>query len=218
MTYPCLLADLTDSLPEEAKTFLETPLGMGAIVLALGLVVYGLAFVSGRMWRGLFAAAPKSSDHNLLERVGEYPPPPGKPGPRQLTVEGVPVRVRLVVVAPVGKSRPIDPESVNDLVNNVIRGLKDMMQRDKPRVRVWPPQLSNTGFAPTFHRMTETPEDDEEPSQWVRVAGPANSAGRPILLGLALLADDPNELGKLTVGPERWAETVRVQSLGERGQ
>src|SRR5262245_30831952 len=102
MSYPGpLWSDFTELLPEEVRTFLETPLGLGAVVLALGAVVYCLAFVSGRVWRGLFAVAPKAPEHNLRERVGEYPPPPGQPGPRQLTVEGVPVRVRLVVVAPV---------------------------------------------------------------------------------------------------------------------
>jgi hypothetical protein len=216
MTCPLLLlGQLPDApaLPEEARTFLESPLGIAAIVLGAGVVVYFLAFMSGRFWASLFGAAPKSPEHNLLERVGEYPNPPGRPGPRQLTVEGVAVRVRLIVVAPVGKNRPIDAEGVNDLVNQVIRGMKEVIERDRPRVRIWPPQLSNTGFAPTFHRLTETPDADEEPSQWVLVAGPASAAGKPILLGMALLADEPNELGKLIVSPERWAETLRVQAI-----
>jgi hypothetical protein len=215
MTCPwILMADLRDSIPEEARSFLESPLGIGAMVLGLVLAVFCVAFITGRIWRGLFGKErAKSPEQGLLERVGEYPPPPGQPGPRRVTVEGVPARVRLVVVAPVGRNRLIDPETVSDLVNGVIRGMQEIMQRDKPRVRVWPPQLSNAGFAPTFHRLTEIPEKEREPSRWVLVAGPAFSAGQPILLGLALLADQQNQLGKLIVSPERWAETVRVQSI-----
>src|SRR4051794_4451856 len=78
MTHAYLLLAQADALPAEVKNFLETPLGMGAIVFALGVGVYFLAFVSGRVWRGLFAEAPKAPEHNLLERVGEYPHPPGK--------------------------------------------------------------------------------------------------------------------------------------------
>ncbi len=208
-----LLSDLTESLPEPIREQLQTPLGLGAVVLVGVIVIFILAHFSGRLWFAMFGPAPKGPEDHLKERLGEYPPAPGVPGPRRLTVEGVLGRVRLIVVAPVGKSRPIDHDQVNDLLNNVIRGLKEIIQKDKPRIRVWGPQLSNTGFAPTFHRLTETPDGESESSQWVLVAGPASAAGQPILLGLAVLADEANELGKLTLEPGLWAETVRVQTL-----
>ncbi len=210
-----LLSDVTETPLESIREQLQTPLGMGAAVLVSAIVIFILAHFSGRLWYSMFGPPPKAPEDNLKERLVEYPPAPGKPGPRRLTVEGLPVRVRLIVVAPVGRSRPIDPESVNDLLNNVVRGLKEIIQKDKPRIRVWGPQLSNTGFAPIFHRLAETQTEDGEASHWVLVAGPASAAGQPILLGLAVHADEANELGKLTVSAERWAETVRVQTIEE---
>src|SRR5262249_62346649 len=118
----------------------------------------------------------------------EFPPRPGAPGPRMLTVAGVAVRFRLVVVAPVGRHGPIGVDDADELVDQVVRGMKEIVQRDRPRIRLWSPQLSKTGFAQVFHRLTLTPDEEGQPSVWVRVAGPANAQGRPILLGLGLLA------------------------------
>jgi hypothetical protein len=208
-----LVADLPDIPDAEAvRGFLETPLGIASIVLGLGIVVFVLAHFSGRMFAGILGPAPKNPEKGLGENLVEYPPPP-KLGARQLTINGVPVRLRLVVVAPVGRSREIDRDGVNDLVNGVVRGLKEIILQDKPRVKFWPPQLSNEGFAPTFHRLAETPDEEGEPSCWVLVAGPANSAGRPILLGLACLASEANELGKIILTVDDWTETIRVQTV-----
>ena len=210
-----MLADLTESLPEPIREHLQTPLGIGAALLVLGILVFILAHFSGKLWGAMFGAPPKGPQDSMVERLAEYPPAPGKAGPRRLTIGGVPGRLRLVVIAPVGRSRPIDSDKVNDMLNIVVRGLKEIIQKDKPRVRVWAPQLSNTGFAPTFHRLAESPDADDEPSQWVRIAGPANASGQPILIGLAVFADDPTELGKLTIEPGQWAETVRVVTMDE---
>ena len=43
----------------------------------------------------------------------------------------------------------------------------------------------DTGFAPTFHRLTIVPEAEGEESRWVLVGGPASSAGKPVLRSLA---------------------------------
>src|SRR5262245_48815305 len=102
--------ELPTSLPdlESARGFLETPLGIACIVLGMGIVVFVLAHFSGRVWGSLFGTPPKNPEDPLKERLAEYPPPPGKPGSRQLIIEGVPLRLRLVVVAPLGRSRDIE--------------------------------------------------------------------------------------------------------------
>ena len=206
-------ADLTESLPEPIRDQLQTPIGIGAVILVGAILLFIVAHFSGKMWHAMFGPPPKSPQDAFQENLTEYPPAPGVPGPRRLTVEGISARIRLIVVAPVGKSRPVDSDTVNDLLNSVIRGIKDVIVKDRPRIRIWPPQLSNTGFAPTFHKLTLTNMVEHEPSHWVLIAGPASAAGVPILLGLGLLADDANELGKLTTSPERWAETVRVVTV-----
>lgn len=145
------------------------------------------------------------------ENLADFPPPPGAPGSRRLTVHGNPVRLRLVIVAPIGRENTIDAAAVEAELDKVQKGLGAMCKQDKPRVRVWPAQLSNQGFAPTFHRLVETPEAEGQPSRWVLMAGPTSSKPRPILLGLALLADEPNARGRLTLKADQWAEALHFQ-------
>jgi hypothetical protein len=137
-------------------------------------------------------------------------PAPGK-GPRhyQLLVLNTPVRLRLVVVAPVGK-RPVG--KVDTVLEQVFRGLGEVAIADKPRVRVWPPQLSSAGFAPAFFRLTKRPEPPGAPSPWVLVAGPARAGGAPVLVGLAGQTDAPSKLGVVTVNESQWAEVLRVEN------
>jgi len=206
-----LWAAWTDVFPESVRQYLEGPVGIVVLVVVGLIVVFALARLAGGVWR-MLAAGEGKPEASLKEVLADYPPPPGKPGPRRLTVEGLPVRVRLVVVAPVGKEHPIRIDEVEDLLEETVRGLKGIVLEDRPRVRVWPPQLSKQGFAPTFHRETEKPEPEGRPSRWVLVAGPASAGRRPLLLGLALWADTPNTLGRVTLDPGRWAEVVRVQT------
>jgi hypothetical protein len=184
------------------------------------LAVWGWAVVAVPTWLvatvgwwflGLFLRGPKHPDlqAHLAETLAEYPPPP-PPGPRRLTVLGQPVRVRLVVVAPVGTT-VVSAEAAESLLDEVYRGLGAVIARDKPRVKVWPRQLSNTGFAPTFHRLVQSPDAPGSPSRWVLAAGVARAGQKPFLLGLALLADGPSTLGQLTFEPKQWAEQLQIQ-------
>ena len=127
-------------------------------------------------------------------------------------MNGEPVRVRLVVIVPTGKAqKPISPDDVPDLLDDVLRGLGGFIKSDKPRVKVWPTQLSVVGFAPTFHRLVKSPDEGQKSSCWIKLAGPAKAGGRPILLGLALLADDPCKIGDVQVETREWGELLRVE-------
>jgi hypothetical protein len=208
-SFPLFWSSWTEYLPESIRGHVEGPVGLGILVVVLMLVVYVLADAIGSFFR----AAPKGPEANLREDPTTYPHPRGEPGPRRLTIDGVPGRIRLIVIAPATRNQDLDQNRAEEMVNQVVRGMKEIIQQDRPRIRCWPPQLSHTGFAPSFHRLTEVPINNGEESQWVLIAGPANAAGKPILLGLAVLADEANELGKLTLTPEKWAEMVRVVTL-----
>src|SRR6185436_16620230 len=79
----------------------------------------------------------------LREDLRGYPPPPAATGPRRLTVNGEPVRLRLVVIAPTGKLQDaIAPDHVPELLDEVFRGLGGFISTDKPRIKMWPAQLS----------------------------------------------------------------------------
>lgn len=144
------------------------------------------------------------------ENLADYPPPPGTPGPRRLTVEGISARVRLVVVAPVGKDQAIDVSAVEPQLDQVVKGLGAVCRQDKPRIRVWPAQLSNEGFGPTFHRLVRAPAAPGQPSRWILLAGLTPPRPRPMLLGLALWTDDDTVIGRLTLTPAQWAELLKM--------
>lgn len=144
----------------------------------------------------------------LAEDLGEYPPPP-RPGKRRLLVQGSPMRLRLVVVAPVGKKDFAKGGDVEPILDEVVPGLADIAEVDKPRVRVWPAQLTVPGFPPSFWRLTEKPSG--QAGNWVLVAGAARANGQPVLLGLALWTDKPTKKGQLVLEPNQWSEALRVE-------
>jgi hypothetical protein len=145
----------------------------------------------------------------LGETLAVLPPPPKGPRHYQLKVMNQPVRLRFVVVAPVGKKTV---GKVDTVLEQVYRGLGEVSIDDKPRIRIWPPQLSVAGFAPTFFRLTKRPDPDGRPSQWILLAGPARAAGKPVLLGLAVQAEQPSRLGLMTMTETQWGEVLRVEN------
>src|SRR5262245_42890993 len=105
---------LTDLLPEEVNKFLDNGgwlavLGVGALVVLLLLWSILRRFGGGRRRRGRRPAAP---DPEMTEDLAAYPRLTHPPGPRQFAVEGLPVRLRLVVVAPAGTDYEINPATV----------------------------------------------------------------------------------------------------------
>lgn len=198
-----LFADLAP--PPLSRSLLENkPLLIGAGAGA------GLFFLLVIVWvsRGKKKADPEAG---LGENLGSYPPAPVG-GNKRLVVQGQPGRLRLVVVAPVGK-KTIESGDVEGVLNQVVRGLGDLVRQDKPRVRIWPAQLTTPGFAPTFHRLTRRPEPPGRASQWVLLAGPAQVEGQQILLGLAFYADQANKLEQLTLKPLEWDEVLKIASV-----
>jgi hypothetical protein len=181
------------------------------IWLIVGIsVVVGLVLL--RIALALVSRKPRVVDpeRHLRENLAEFPPAFGPPGSRQLLIQGVPVRLRLVVLAPAGKQNFVDPDAAVDILNQVAYGLGGVALVDKPRVRVWPPQLSHSGFAPTFHRRVVRPEPEGQPSPWILVAGPARVGGSPVLLGLAGYADKPTTVGRLNLEEDQWASVLRI--------
>jgi hypothetical protein len=144
------------------------------------------------------------------EDLAEYPPAPPA-GAKRLSANGVPVRLRLVVVAPTGKAAdPISLDDVPELFDELIRGLGGFIKTDKPRVKIWPTPLSVAGFATTFHRLVESPDAGMKLSRWIKLAGPARTGQRPIVLGLALYADEPCKLGDVQVETKQWNELLQI--------
>ncbi|HTU21679.1 MAG TPA: hypothetical protein VMG10_26820 [Gemmataceae bacterium] len=198
----CLLADLPSQLLP-GRPLLDNNLVFycvgGGVLLVLVLLI---------LWVRRFRLPAVDPEGGLIENLGDYPP--AGPGPQRLFVHGRPVRLRLVVLAPLGK-RPLPTDgAVEPLLDQIVRGLGDIARQDRPRIRVWPPQLSHQGFPPTFFRLTRRPEQAGKPSPWVLAAGPVRAGGHQLLVGLALCADGSTDLDNLPLQANQWNEVLRI--------
>src|SRR5262249_55514705 len=142
----------------------ELPPGSGptlvaiVAVLAVGLVLVALSRAFRR------EGAHPALQSGLREGLAEDPPAPPPAGPRPLPLAGIAARVRLVVLAPAGnQAEAIEASAAEALLDQVLHGLGGVARVDKPRVRVWPAQLSSQGFAPTFHRVVAKPDAEGKP-------------------------------------------------------
>jgi hypothetical protein len=185
-------------LPDDNQTLMLWGAGAAALAVALFVVV-----------RWLRRKKPVDPEEGLAEDLASIGPPERGRRHYRLLVYGQPVRLRLAVVAPVGKN-PLG--KVDSVLEQVLRGLGEAALDDKPRLRAWPPQLSVAGFAPTFFRRTRRPDPPGGPSRWILLAGPARAGGARVLVGLAVYADAPSTTGLLTLGETQWADVLRVEN------
>jgi hypothetical protein len=197
-------------LPEPLRDLWLVVLGVIALVILLPLAWYQRRFL-----RALVGLQPKPPrvEAKLDEYLVNLPPPPPLPGPRRLTVLGLPARLRLVVVAPLGRGATIDETHIDELLNQVRWGLAVIAREDQALVRVWPPQVSAHGFPALFHRRIHKTEPDGQPSRWVLLAGPTPPRPRPVLLGLVLLTDDATNIGQLAVDHSQWMNSLPIEHL-----
>ncbi|MFO0900005.1 MAG: hypothetical protein U0836_21445 [Pirellulales bacterium] len=182
------------------------PLVVGAVVvlLAAGLLAF-------RLRRRAPPEPPKPDLFLDVTSLGERPPPVDGP---QLECYHLPVRIALVVVAPLGRTgqQPTDEELL-PLLEGIVPGLARIYGRDRPEVRRWPPQLSFQGFTRTFFANIRLPGDRGKATPWCSLAGRAEFGGRMFVVGLALRAGRSNSLNEHVVDREgAWLDALRVRS------
>ena len=204
-------------VPQGMHGFLEG-VSWYVILGVVGLIALHALFVVwkilGRMLSGGGGGGRKVNlvEKDLEEHVGEYPKPKPSTGDRQLRVEGVPVRLRLLAIAPAGHADEIDEDEIPKMLEKIVKGLGEVFKADKPRVRFWPVQISYQGFATHFHRNTIVPDEEEgEENPWVVVAGRVKLGKQQIMLGMALLAAKPTTVGRRTYDSHEWATSVKVR-------
>lgn len=200
---------LVDWMPEGARPSLED-WGWYVILLVLGLALALVVFtVIGKLRPRKRGDVPERE--NREEILAQYPEAKPSTGDRQLRIEGVPVRMRLVVVAPAGGQSEIDTNTIEKLLDRVLPGLGEIYKQDKPRLRIWPQQLSYEGFAKHFHRNTRVPEGDGELSRWAIVAGRAKLSKFQVMLGFALQGIKPHSIGRKSIEAHQWDEVLRIR-------
>jgi hypothetical protein len=210
------LAPLTDWMPPTVRDLAPVEawwLIMLAAALALLLMV---GLLLRRAARALFVRKelPPNWERDLAEDLDECPLPVRPWGDPVLTLYHLPVRLRLVILAPVGKEVEVDALAVEKFLDRVVPGLGAVCAWDRPLIRVWPPQVSHTGFIGFFNRCTPKREGEEAPSRWILVAGRTMVGRQPVLLGLGLWAEEPNTIGRLSLEPHQWLDVLRLRRGG----
>lgn len=209
---------LLEWLPPEVRAFLVAGgwWWIAAVLIPVGgLLLGGLL---SRTWRALLARFTKPSDlsdRELYVDLESCPLPTRPPGEYHLTVYHLPVRLRLVVVAPLGKEAVIDVLQVEDLLDQVLPGLGKLTRDERPRVRVWPPELSYRGFTMAFRRRVALAKTEESVSRWILAAGRAAAGQQTILLGLGLWAEEPCTLGYVNLESHQWRDVLRLRRTQE---
>jgi hypothetical protein len=204
------LKPVIDLLPESLQEYWLVVLGAAALVVLLPLAWY-----KRRLLRALLRLPrrPVREEPQLDEDLANFVPPPGLPGPRRLFIEGVPARLRLVVVAPPGKGATIAETAIGELLDQVRWGLGAIARQDQAALRVWPGQLSAHGFPAVFHRQLHKAEPEGQPSHWVLLAGPTPPRPQSVLLGLAVWTDGATTIGKLTMDAGQWMKTLNIETV-----
>jgi hypothetical protein len=201
-----------DNLLQTVQQFLSTDEGRWVAISVVMAIVFLLVLRSAlKRWQ-----RPRNDilELELLEQLAGYPPPPPLPaGIKQLSLYGLPVRLRLMVLGPLGHDAgAISGDDVNAIVERMVPGLAERLSQDLTRVRLWPTQLSQAGFQAAFRRNTQLPESEDRIHQWVLVIGKVLYQGRPIAVGMALQSSEPNTLGPVVLQhAHQWMEVLRLQ-------
>ena len=131
----------------------------------------------------------------------------------QLVFSSKPVRLAVLVIAPVGRSGAIpEADRLLDAVDQLIPGLVEIISMDSPTVKFWPGQLSTHGFAHVFFRNVKLPGERGVGTPWCSVAGKFKAGGQPYLAGLLCTAGQPNDLNEVAVEDnDQWAQVLEVR-------
>lgn len=180
-------------------------LGVVAVVVVLGLITLMLR-------RG--KRAPATEAETLAINLTALPTAgPAATGPR-LEMYNVPVRLAVLVLAPVGRAGHIPPnEQLPDIVDALVPNLMEVLTAHQPEFRRWPPQLSSQGFTQVFFNNVPLPGDGGKGTPYCGAAGRFDTPSGPFLAGLVCIAEKPNALGQVTITQQgQWLDILRVKT------
>jgi hypothetical protein len=214
------LAPLLKHLPEPVQHFLDN----GGWWWILGICGFlALLWVRSILHRLREALRTPRKPKRRKQRAGARPPRLKEnlgmvgagftdEGPDQIVVQGLPARLRLVILSPGSKGGGELSEEMADRVLDWIKpGLAEVAANDQPGVRVWPASYSFDGFALTLQANVPIPEPKGERSHWVVVAGDVHIGRAVVHVGLAFYAQERNSLRHVQVKRERWPKVLAIK-------
>jgi hypothetical protein len=179
------------------------------VLLAVGLVAVVAVLGTIAIWmrRPRTVAAADVLEPIDVTDLAHAPPVGGT----QLAVYNIPVRLVLMVLAPVGRGGKIPPnEFLPAIVNAIAPNLMQVLSAHGTQFRRWPPQISSLGFAQVFFQNAAIPRGGKG-TPWCSLAGRFDTPAGPFLAGLVAIAAGPNSLGQVAVAqPGQWLDILRV--------
>ena len=184
------------------------------LVLAAGVLaaIVVIAFILSKLRR----KKPQHQATTEPERVdiaslNDQPLPAS--GPR-VEVYNVPMRLALVVLAPVGRDGEVPPSSqLPEVIDAISPSLMQVINHHQPNFQRWPPQLSSQGFSQVFFNNVPLPGDGGKNTRWCALAGRFDTSNGPLLAGLVCVAEKPNAIGQVAVSqPGQWLDILRVKA------
>jgi hypothetical protein len=140
-------------------------------------------------------------------------------GARQITVNGMPARLRLVVMAPASrKTSAIPTEAHADLLELILPGLGEIATFDFPRRETWPDHHAREHFRAALEKRVKFPERIGEPSRWLIVAGEASLPQGHIHWGLGLYTDEATAYRIIEVPSGHSASTLGIREVPETSE
>lgn len=192
------------------ETILSSTEGRWAVIGLIAILAFLL--ILQRFLKFWNRSQSKVSDSALLEELATYAPAPPLPADaKPLVLYGLPVRIRLMVIGPLGHDAgTVQPEEVAAIVDRIVPGIYTRVVQDATRIRLWPTQLSYSGFIASFRRLSQLPADVERQQRWVLVMGKVIRNGAPIAVGMALQSTEPHTLGPVMLQhAHQWMEVMR---------
>jgi hypothetical protein len=140
-------------------------------------------------------------------------------GPKQLTVNGVPARLRLVVLGrTLATAGRLSEEEVPRMLNGILHGMAEVMQYDSPRVHVWHDPRTHDGFRQKLLERVVFPQQKGEPTPWVLLIGEMPGRESPLLVGLALHRTQESSERVVSVPAGQWRHFLGLREVSKKEQ
>lgn len=182
-------------------------------LLALGAIAL-LTLVLLLPWWLRRRRKPEVAAPALRVNVATLPEAGPPDAPPILRIYNVPVRLAMIVLAPVGRgARSPAADAVGEIIDQVVPGLGAVAAAHGAAIKIWPAQLSSQGFLHQFSVNVGLPGDAGKGTPWCSVCGRFEAEGIPYLAGLLLCAAKGNSLGQFLVEREsQWPDMLRVET------
>jgi hypothetical protein len=216
-----LLRPITRHLPLPAQNFLESG---GWFLVIPGMIALAL------YWPRIHRGRTRLHHHRRKRR----PIPADQPGielaeigdcitglgAKQVMVQGVPGRIRLIVLVPAASVTVVPPEGTHaPVLDAAFPGLSGVTATDFPKVVYWLDPRARDNFRAALAERVKMPEAADEGSRWVLVAGDVAAAAGALHLALAIRTEKPPALRFVEVPASGWniALGIRVVPVEEQG-